>query len=91
MTSSSPERLLNDAEAAAHLGISIAELVAYRSTVGEADFVKLGPTIRYIENDLDWCLEQSDQATGYSKVMGSTRVGFSWLSERTLLIVRSTG
>lgn len=64
MSPSSPQRLLTDVEAAAHLGISVPELVAYRSTIRGADFVKLGRTIRYIKDDLDWWLEQTEQATG---------------------------
>lgn len=48
-------------------------------------FVELGRTISYIEDDLDWWLEQTELRTGQAKPMGSTSVGSLRLIDYSLL------
>lgn len=52
MTSNTQQRLLTEAEAAAHLGISVDDLVNYRRTVYGPEFIKIGRIIRPIDDDV---------------------------------------
>ena len=51
-------QLLTTREAATFLGITVHELNELRRTKTGPDWVKLGRTIRYIPDDLNWWLEQ---------------------------------
>ena len=51
-------RLLTTRQAAAHLGITVHQLNQMRRTDSGPDWVQIGRTIRYIQDDLNWWLEQ---------------------------------
>ena len=53
-------QLLTTTQAANHLGITADELGGLRRTRTGPDWVKLGRTVRYIADDLDWWLDQQD-------------------------------
>ena len=53
-------RLLTTRQAAAHLGITVDELNQMRRTNTGPDWVQIGRTMRYIQDDLNWWLEQQD-------------------------------
>ena len=51
-------QLLTTTQAANHLDITVDELNELRRTNTGPDWVQFGRTIRYIEDDLNWWLEQ---------------------------------
>lgn len=60
MVTSFGHRLLITAEAADRLGITVGELAAFHKSGTGPDWIKLGRTVRYIADDLDWWLEQTN-------------------------------